>query len=198
MCSRVNLGAHFQIPSIHSTHTIDTITLLIPICSFSLFHRVCPCCSFALISLLVYCLFLRAYKSFCFYFHSFVLTITQKKPLSVLLIFSHPFLWVFPCRTNKIRMSSPLYMPVCKEHILRKKWVFENCGGFRCCNPPTDCSLKWNQIGYKMQCRFISAAKLFESNDTSDAWESENKLRNLTRKSSLCRKHKIDLTENFD
>ena len=48
-----------------------------------------------------------------------------------------------------------------------------------------------------MRCRSISAVNLFKNNDASDSSESENKRIKLTRKLSLCDKHRIILTECF-
>ena len=145
------------------------LTLTVPICPLSIFHRSCPCWSVDVILLRVYFLFLQAHTIFllpfsfvCSYYHTFFFSFN-------VFTCSYPFLWVFLCSINKIRTSVTLDMSVCKDDRLLKKGVCTNCRGCQCWNQPTYFSLKRNHNGYKTQWIYIIATNIFKNNYASDS-----------------------------
>ena len=93
-------------------------------------------------------------------------------------------------------MSIPVDIGVCEEHKYNKKGVCEHCRGCRFCDPPHDCSLKRNYIGYKMRCISLYAAQLLTNKDHSYVSESEKKWVILNRKTTFCGKDRIILIDN--
>ena len=95
-------------------------------------------------------------------------------------------------------MSSPVDIGVCEYHKSNKKGVCEHCGGCRCCDPPTDCSLKRNHIGYKNRYIYQYATQLLTNNYHSDISEIENKPIILNIKTMFREKYIISLTDHFN